>query len=767
MGSRIKANEGSSLEVYDAKVSARSRLYLLKTIGSKLAFKPERYKKFRSTVIWLLETYPNSKTWWVEEKNVIPRVVAWSDGNPFLKNDYDCLIQVHREVDVRTNVHHDVDEGLSVPDVHHDVEEGLSVPELLKKISDMQRDFQSRITAVEQFVNHHKTSKIGSDSHVTNVFSNSMEFDHHDFGSLTENPHNRVALMKKITDMEVEFQRRITSIEDFLKIPRSPNLEKTSNVAAECMSVDKNPSCGSDVKAGNKESMCVDSSVKTSCATDINANNVHNDSMDFDHDPKVVEQNEFDQNVADKNLIHDFEQSVEWENLLKFQALEEPQLSGLNFIVEEHQHVSSKNCEVPLAGAEMIAFNALMKIINFDIPKESPIQPMVIETPVEGCKSGETSKSMISETQSHTCDSVEEANDAKVLREAKASKYRISPYMIQPEFTQQNHKVRVRNKKVKKRGLPLTARNGKVIPDWKEDLFRPKHALKTKTIMLPEISDILQHNKDKCFYFPLTNEGSFVCSNFWERLLGIGKERREWLSDTMLCCYVDGVTYGVPWFSESVKKVYFPINAEDNHWILAEFHICSGVITFYDSLPPENLIVEDQKWWMYVRQVYADKLPKLLIQSEVMEKKSIDPSNYSISYRVYEVDDRLRIQIVELCNRTCTCRKCQVLRLPCGHVLAIYRVIGLTDCNRLAKGWFMRIALKDQRARNVLDLKVRNRLQSDVEGAGRVVTTDKGVGKPFHTQKKGHILEEAHSKQMTTYRNQCHGLSMLIFYVFK
>ncbi|GKF04050.1 hypothetical protein Tco_0034718, partial [Tanacetum coccineum] len=124
---------------------------------------------------------------------------------------------VHREVDVRTNVHHDVDEGLSVPDVHYDVEEGLSVPELLKKISDMQQDFQSRITAVEQFVNHHKPSKTESDSHVTNVFSNSMEFDHHDFGSLTKNPHNRVALMKKITGMEVEFQRRITSIEDFFK----------------------------------------------------------------------------------------------------------------------------------------------------------------------------------------------------------------------------------------------------------------------------------------------------------------------------------------------------------------------------------------------------------------------------------------------------------------------------------------------------------------------------------------------------------------------
>nr|GEX50424.1 hypothetical protein [Tanacetum cinerariifolium] len=239
--------------------------------------------------------------------------------------------KVHCEVDVHTNVHHDVDEG-------------LSVPELLKKIFDMQRDFQSRITAVEKFVNHHKTS----DSHVTNVFSNSMEFDDHDFGSLTENPHNRVALMKRITNME------------------------NSNVAAESMSVDKNTS------------------------------NV----------------------VAEyKNLIHDFDQTVKWK--MNDEVLKEPQFSGLNLIVEDHQQVSSKNCEVLQVGAEKIAVDALIKIINFDIPKESPIQPMVIETPVEGCKSGETS--MISKTRSHTCDSVEEVNDAKVQREAKASKYRVSP----------------------------------------------------------------------------------------------------------------------------------------------------------------------------------------------------------------------------------------------------------------------------------------------------------------------------------------------------
>nr|GFB28898.1 ulp1 protease family, C-terminal catalytic domain-containing protein [Tanacetum cinerariifolium] len=232
----------------------------------------------------------------------------------------------------------------------------------------------------------------------------------------------------------------------------------------------------------------------TSCATDINANNVHNDSIDFDHDPNVVEQNKFDQNMADKNLIHDFDQIVEWKILLNDEALEKPQLSGPNFIVEEHQQVSSKNCEVPLAGAEMIAIDALMKIINFDIPKES-----------------------------HTCDSVEEANDAKVQQEAKASKCRVSPYMIQPESTQQSHKVHLRNKKVKNRSLPLTTHDGKVILDWKE----------------------AKKGLGDCLIRPAEADWA-ICGLFFNTFM---------LRDKMSCCFVDGVTYGVPWFCESVKKV--------------------------------------------------------------------------------------------------------------------------------------------------------------------------------------------------------------------
>ncbi|GJW11401.1 peroxidase 12, partial [Tanacetum coccineum] len=54
-GSRINSNMSSIVEVYDAKVSMRTRLYILKSIAGKLALKPKRYEIFRSIVFgrWL------------------------------------------------------------------------------------------------------------------------------------------------------------------------------------------------------------------------------------------------------------------------------------------------------------------------------------------------------------------------------------------------------------------------------------------------------------------------------------------------------------------------------------------------------------------------------------------------------------------------------------------------------------------------------------------------------------------------------------------
>ncbi|GKD19230.1 ulp1 protease family, C-terminal catalytic domain-containing protein, partial [Tanacetum coccineum] len=180
--------------------------------------------------------------------------------------------------------------------------------------------------------------------------------------------------------------------------------------------------------------------------------------------------------------------------------------------------------------------------------------------------------------------------------------------MMQPESTIQKPKVHAKLNKVKKRCLPLTAPDGKEIPAWTEHLF----------------------------YFPWANDGTFVDINsgkvYWE-LANVEvvdcltrPAEANWaiaglffntfmLSEKVSFCYVDGVTYGVPWFAKSVEKVYFLINAEDVHWILVEFHIASGVITIYDSLAPKS-DVKDQKWWLAIWECYAYKLPEYLLHSE-------------------------------------------------------------------------------------------------------------------------------------------------------
>ncbi|GJR61605.1 phospholipase-like protein [Tanacetum coccineum] len=96
--------------------------------------------------------------------------------------------------------------------------------------------------------------------------------------------------------------------------------------------------------------------------------------------------------------------------------------------------------------------------------------------------------------------------------------------------------------------------------------------------------------------------------------------------------YIDGVKYGVPWFAKSVKKVYFPMNESDSHWVLGELDITSGVITFYDSLEGHPGGVETHHFWLEVRQILEFQFLLYLDSVEVFEKKKIDKASYLISF---------------------------------------------------------------------------------------------------------------------------------------
>ncbi|GKB41744.1 transposase, MuDR, MULE transposase domain protein [Tanacetum coccineum] len=54
----------------------------------------------------------------------------------------------------------------------------------------------------------------------------------------------------------------------------------------------------------------------------------------------------------------------------------------------------------------------------------------------------------------------------------------------------------------------------------------------------------------------------------------------------------------------------------------------------------------------------------------------------------YEVSDGQYIRAVNLHTGICECRKWQLSGIPCGHVIAVTRFIGLTDCVQYVADWF-------------------------------------------------------------------------------
>ena len=61
---------------------------------------------------------------------------------------------------------------------------------------------------------------------------------------------------------------------------------------------------------------------------------------------------------------------------------------------------------------------------------------------------------------------------------------------------------------------------------------------------------------------------------------------------------------------------------------------------------------------------------------------------------VYQVYDHVRTHIVRITEWNCTCRKWQLSGLPCGHAIAVGRVLGLSDSSQLARHWFKKTTLK-------------------------------------------------------------------------
>ncbi|PWA83744.1 hypothetical protein CTI12_AA165460 [Artemisia annua] len=140
-----------------------------------------------------------------------------------------------------------------------------------------------------------------------------------------------------------------------------------------------------------------------------------------------------------------------------------------------------------------------------------------------------------------------------------------------------------------------------------QNLTRPKGSPANRVNAFRDINLVLRTEKDLYYSFPWAD--NVVDCTFWSALLCKDGNRRGWLG-------------------------LFSVNETVVHWVLVELDICSGVITLYDSLGgPKNPDEDGRLWWENWRNVLAEHLPLYLYESEVLEKKNIDPSSYYITFR--------------------------------------------------------------------------------------------------------------------------------------
>nr|GEZ95352.1 phospholipase-like protein [Tanacetum cinerariifolium] len=100
------------------------------------------------------------------------------------------------------------------------------------------------------------------------------------------------------------------------------------------------------------------------------------------------------------------------------------------------------------------------------------------------------------------------------------------------------------------------------------------------------------------------------------------------LQDSIPLFYATDEIYLLAW--KDVEHVFIPINEPKRHCSLAQFHIQSGNVTFYDS--QKTYDPEFYPWYVKKRSRLKSKLPVVLQQTGVFANKGIDPTSYSIKF---------------------------------------------------------------------------------------------------------------------------------------
>ena len=75
--------------------------------------------------------------------------------------------------------------------------------------------------------------------------------------------------------------------------------------------------------------------------------------------------------------------------------------------------------------------------------------------------------------------------------------------------------------------------------------------------------------------------------------------------------------------------MYFPVNEPDKHWCLAELHLGTGVLSFYDTLGVVH--GKGTRWWRNMKRILPKQLTIYLDQHGILDSKGISAKDYKIT----------------------------------------------------------------------------------------------------------------------------------------
>ncbi|GJX57756.1 transposase, MuDR, MULE transposase domain protein [Tanacetum coccineum] len=167
----------------------------------------------------------------------------------------------------------------------------------------------------------------------------------------------------------------------------------------------------------------------------------------------------------------------------------------------------------------------------------------------------------------------------------------------------------------------------------------------------------------------------------------------------------------------SKRQVILPKDI-DYHGLLAYVQKKFDIISIHDfslyyKCDLEVFEVKDEDdVQFFVHEVCGQKAPENELSDWAAAKvydRMLKSANWTVRpidhLKLFQVYNKLEVHQVDLVAFQCSCRKWQLSGLPCGHVCAVCRVSGLTNCNLWAKPWFKKTTLKSTYQELVYPLK--------------------------------------------------------------